>query len=102
MESRPYAAEEVLSFDRIRRAIVNRVVETAEHALEKGAPLDRQNLAELVTQEWKAVKDAVRTSPLAKERARERIRGLVGGILDGHFKSDRAELEALGVQEKTI
>lgn len=102
MESHPYAAEEVLSFDRIRRALVNRVVEAAELALEKGSPLDRQRLDELVTQEWKAVKDAVRTSPSAKERARERIRGLVGGILDGHLRSDRAELESLGVQEKTI
>lgn len=102
MESRPYAGEEILSFDRIRRAIVNRVVETAEHALEKGAPLDRQNLAELVTQEWKAVREAVRASPTAREKARERLRQLVGGILDGHLRSDRAELEALGVQEKTI
>jgi len=102
MESRPYAAEEVLSFDRIHRAIVNRVIETAGQALEKGAPLDRQKLAELVGQEWTAVREAVRASPTAREKARERLRQLVGDILDGHLKSDRGELESLGVQEKTI
>ncbi len=102
MASRPYAGEEVLTFDRIRRAIINRVVESAEQALEQGTPLNRQHLAAAVADEWKAAKDAVRSSPTAKEKARERIRQAISGILDSHVTSDRSELESLGVQDKTV
>ncbi|MBI2957232.1 MAG: hypothetical protein HYY32_00165 [Chloroflexi bacterium] len=102
MPSRPYAGEEVLTFDRIKRAVTNRVVEAAEQGLEEGMPFDRQRLTALVVEEWKSVKEAVRSSPAAKERARERMRQLVAGILDSHAASDKSELESLGVQEKNL
>ncbi|MBI2858166.1 MAG: hypothetical protein HYX90_03715 [Chloroflexi bacterium] len=102
MPSRPYAGEEVLTFDRIRRGVTNRVLEVASKALDEGSPLDRQHLLAAVTEEWKAVKEAVRNSPSAREKARERIRMSISGILDNHVKSDRGELESLGVQDKNI
>lgn len=100
--SRPYAVEELLSFDRMKRAVGARVVETAEQALEQGSPLDQQRLADLTTQEWKAAKEAVRNSPAAREAAREHMQKVISQLVDDMIKSDKAELEALGVQEKTI
>jgi len=99
---RPYAVEELLSFDRMKRAVGARVVEMAEQALEEGAPLDQQKLSELTAQEWKIAKDAVRSSPAAREAAREHMQKVISQLVDDMIRSDKAELEALGVQEKTI
>lgn len=100
--SRPYAVEELLSFDRMKRAVSARVIEMAEQALEQGSPLDQQKLAELTTQEWKVAKEAVRSSPAAREAAREHMQKVISQLVEDMIKSDKAELEALGVQEKTI
>ena len=99
---RPYAVEELLSFDRMKRAVGARVVEMAEQALEEGAPLDQQKLADLTAQEWKIAKEAVRASPAAREAAREHMQKVISQLVDDMIRSDKAELEALGVQEKTI
>ncbi|MBI2858361.1 MAG: hypothetical protein HYX90_04715 [Chloroflexi bacterium] len=99
---RPYAVEELLSFDRMKRAVGARVVEIAEKSLEEGTPLDQQKLAELTSQEWKYAKEAVRSSPAAREAAREHMQKVIGQIVDDMIRSDKSELEALGVQEKTI
>lgn len=102
MASRPYSGEEVLTFDRIRRAVTNRVVEAAEQALEHGNPLDKQKLMALVVEEWKTIKEAVRNSPTAREKARERMRAIVSSMLESHVSSDKGELENLGVQERSL
>ncbi|MEW6033285.1 MAG: hypothetical protein AB1603_00325 [Chloroflexota bacterium] len=102
MASRPYAVEEVISFDRMKRAVTSRVVEAAEKALEEGMPLDQRRLAELTDQEWKAAKEAVRSSPAAREAAREHMQRIVSQLIEDKIKSDKAELEALGVQEKSL
>lgn len=102
MDSHPYAAEEVLSFDRIKRAVTSRVVEVAEASLVRGAPLDRDKLAELTEKEWKSVKEAVRSSPAARERAREYMMRKTSEIMDTLISKDKAELEDLGVREKFL
>lgn len=102
MTTHPYAGEELLTFDRIKRAVTSRVVEVAEKALEEGAPLDRQRLSDAVAEEWKAMKEAVRQSPAAKERARERLRLITAGLLEGAVNKDKAELESFGVKEKYL
>ncbi len=99
---RPYAVEELLSFDRMKRAVGARVVEQAEKSLEEGAPLDQQKLTDLTNQEWKVAKEAVRSSPAAREAAREHMQKVIAQLVDEMIKSDKAELEALGVQEKSI
>ena len=102
MASRPYAGEEILTFDRIKRAVTTRVVEAAEPALLDGTPLDRQQLLELTKQEWKAVKEAVRSSPAAREKARQYMEQVVAGLLESTLKADWSELEAMGVQDKPL
>ncbi|MBI2855111.1 MAG: hypothetical protein HYX87_09375 [Chloroflexi bacterium] len=102
MASRPYAVEELLSFDRMKRAVMGRVVDAAEKALEEGAPFDQQKLADLTAQEWKAAKEAVRNSPAAREAAREHMEKIVAQMVEDMLRSDKAEMEALGVQEKSI
>lgn len=102
MASRPYAGEEVLSFDRIKRAVTSRVLEIAEPAIDGGRPLDNEKLAELIDQEMKAVKAAVLSSPAAREEARKRIGKVVGGMIEGMEQTDKSELEDLGVKEKYI
>ena len=83
MPGNPYAGEELLTFDRIKRAVTKRAVDAAEIMITAGTPLDRQKLAELTASEWKAAKEAVRTSPIAKEAAKERMRNRVHSMLDG-------------------
>ncbi len=100
MPGRPYLVEEILTFDRIKRAITNRVVDAAAPSLEEGMPLGREKLTELTRQEWKAAKEAVWASPAAKEKAREYMRKVVSGLLDKQINSDKAELESLGVVDK--
>jgi len=102
MASRPYAVEEILSFDRMKRAVMARVVDIAEKSLDEGLPLDKQKLTELTIEEWKAAKEAVRSSPAAREAARRHMEKVVTQMVEDMMKSDRAELEALGVQEKPI
>lgn len=102
MVNRSYSPEELLSFDRLRRAVMHRVVEKAEQALAEGAPLDQNTLSELTAEEWKKAKDAVRSSPAAREAAKEHMQRLIGEMVDDLMRSDKAELDALGVQEKTI
>jgi hypothetical protein len=102
MASRPYAAEEVLSFDRISRAVTSRVLDAVEPSLQQGLPVGKERLTELATQEWKAMREAVMASPMARERALEYMRRVIGGLVDAKIMSDKGELEDLGVQEKYV
>ena len=102
MANRSYSPEELLSFDRLRRAVMHRVIAKAEQALVEGTPLDQKKLSELTAEEWKNAKEAVRSSPSAREAAKEHMQRLIGEMVDDLMKSDKAELDALGVQEKTI
>jgi hypothetical protein len=86
----------------MKRAVMNRVVEAAEKALEEGAPLDQQKLSDLTNEEWKIAKEAVRNSPAAREAAREHMQKIVNQMVDDLSKSDKPEMEALGVQERSI
>ena len=100
MDSRPYEAEEVLSLDRIKRAVASRVTEAAEASLKQGVPFDVGNLAELTENELESIKEAIQSSEAAKEKAREYMQSKVSEIVDGFINKHKAELEALGVPEK--
>ena len=102
MAGRPYAAEELLSFGRLRRAVTKRVVEMAESALNAGTPFDQAKLAGLTAQEWKAAKEAARSSPAARQAAHEHMLRIVGSMVDQKVKDEKGELEALGVEDRTI
>lgn len=88
-DSNDYAVEELLTFERLKRAVTKRAADEAGLMIQKGTPLDRQKLAELTAREWKAAKDAVRASPIAKEKAKERMRTLVHSMLDDVVETEQ-------------
>lgn len=102
MTSRPYAVEEVLTFDRLKRAVTGRVTDAAVHALEQGAPVDQQKLRDLLAEEWMGMKETVRSSPAARVKAREYMERVAAGLVDNLINSDKGELENLGVVEKYL
>ena len=102
MENSHYAPEEILSFDRMKRAVVSRIVETASRQMEAGVPLDRDKLLEMATDEWKAAKDFVRFSFNSTGKLREYARQQVSQLVQDMIEADRAELEALGVRDTVI
>ncbi|MFC1919580.1 hypothetical protein ACFLWX_02170 [Chloroflexota bacterium] len=102
MKRRPYATEEVLSFYRMKRAVVRRVVEMAEKELEEGIPLDRDKLEQLTIEEWKAAKDAAWSSFDLSGKRLEYVKHNISQLLRGIIEEDRAELEALGVQDTPL
>lgn len=98
----PYSEQELLSFDRLKRAVMNRVLDRAEDFLEEEFPLGNDRTNELVKDEWKRAKEAVRSSPAAREAYRKYLETIVNEQVDGFIKSDKEELGAMGVEEKSI
>ncbi len=100
--SRPYEDQELLSFDRLRRAVMNRIIERAEALMDVEFPLSQERQDTLVAEEWEQAKIAVRSSPAAKEAYRKYLEQTMGGKLEDHMKRDKEELGAMGVQEKSL
>ena len=98
----PYATEELLSFDRIKRAVIGRVVDRAEGLMEEEFPLSPERTSSLISEEWQRVKEAVRSSPLAREAFRKHLESTITGEIDNLVTSDRDELKSLGVVEKSL
>lgn len=98
----PYAPEEFLSFDRLKRAVMKRVVSRAESLMEDEFPLEPQRIEELVAEEWQRCKEELRVSPAAREAYRKYLERTISEKVDSKIKSDKAELEALGVAEKSL
>ena len=98
----PYSEQELLSMDRLKRAVMNRVLDVAEAMMEEEFPLSTEKASELVKEEWIRAKDAVRSSPAAREAYRKHLEKVINEQVDEHIKSDKAELGAMGVVEKSI
>jgi len=98
----PYSPEEILSFDRIKRAMTGRVLDRIEELWQGKQPLTVEQMNEVITSEWQRVKDAVRSSPAAREAFRKYLERTVSEQIDKLMKEDRAELESLGVVEKSL
>ena len=101
-EGQPYSPEEILSFDRIRRAMTSRVLDRIEELWQGKQPLSVEQVNEVIASEWQRVKDAVRSSPAAREAFRKYLEHTVSEQVDKLVKEDRAELESLGVVEKSL
>ncbi|MEW6034610.1 MAG: hypothetical protein AB1603_07130 [Chloroflexota bacterium] len=95
MSGDAYKLHELLTLGRIRRAVRRRVMAKAESMAMPGVPLDRAKLEELTEQEWQELKAAVKSSPMAKEAAREQIRHTVSSILDDVAKADKEQGQGL-------
>ena len=98
----PYSAEEILSFDRIKRAMTGRVLDRIEDLWQGKQPIGVDQMNEVIADEWQRVKEAVRSSPAAREAFRKYLERTVSEQIDKLMKDDRAELESLGVVEKSL
>lgn len=101
-EPKPYTEQELLSFDRIKRAVVNRVIDRAEAMMDEEFPLKPGTQEAITEEEWKRAKEAVKASPIAKEAYRKYLEKFVGEKVDVLIKTDRDELSKMGVVEKSI
>ena len=98
----PYSAEEILSFDRIKRDMTSRVLDRIEDLWQGKQPIGVDQMNEVIADEWQRVKEAVRSSPAAREAFRKYLERTVSEQIDKLMKDDRAELESLGVVEKSL
>ena len=98
----PYRPEEILSFDRIRRAMTTRVLDRIEELWEGRQPISVEQVNEVIASEWQRVKDAVRSSPAAREAFRKYLERTVSEQIEKLMKEDKTELESLGVVEKSL
>jgi len=98
----PYAMEEILSFDRIKRAMTSRVLDRIEELWQGKQPISVEQINEVIADEWRRVKEAVRSSPAARDALRKYMERTVAEQIDKLMKSDRAELESMGVVEKSL
>src|SRR4030042_1482380 len=101
-EGQPYTPEEMLSFDRIRRAMTSRVLDRIEELWQGKQPLSVEQVNEVIASEWQRVKDAVRSSPAAREAFRKYLERTVSEQIERLMKDDKTELESLGVVEKSL
>jgi len=99
---RPYANEEFLSFDRLKRAVTSRVLDRAERLMGEEFPLSPERIAELTTEEWQRAKDALQSSPGAREAFRKYLEGTVGVKVDNLIQAEKDYLSAMGVAEKSL
>jgi hypothetical protein len=95
----PYAEQELLSFERLKRAVMNRTLDRAET---EDFPISAERTAELTREEWQRAKEAVRSSPAAREAFRKHLEGMVSDEVDTLIKTDKSELGAYGVAEKSL
>ncbi len=98
----PYEPEVFLSFDRLKRAVMKRVLDRAEQLMEGHFPIEPERIEGLVSEEWQQAKEALKSSPAAREAFRKYLQRTVGEQIDRRIKTDKAELEALGVAEKSL
>ena len=98
----PYTPEEILSFDRIKRAMTSRVLDRIEDLWQGKQPISVEQMNEVIADEWQRVKEAVRSSPVAREAFRKYLERTIAEQIDKLMKSEKAELESLGVVEKGL
>ncbi|TET41687.1 MAG: hypothetical protein E3J66_04960 [Dehalococcoidia bacterium] len=99
---RPYRWEEVLSFDRLRRAMMGRVLDKVESLWQGNEPISPQQISEAITDEWEKVKEAVRSSPAARDAFRKFLERTVSEEIDKLIQRDKTELESFGVVERSL
>ena len=100
--SRSYEDQELLSIDRLKRAVMNRIIERAEALMDEEFPLKDERLEQLFIDEWHQAMIAVRNSPQAKEAYKKWLESKMVGMLDSQIKEDREQLNSMGVQDKSL
>ncbi len=98
----PYATEEILSFDRIKRAMTARVLDRIEDLWQGKQPINAEQIDEVIVDEWQRVREAVQASPAAREAFRKYLECTVSEQVSKLLQENKAELESLGVAEKNL
>jgi hypothetical protein len=101
-EGQAYSPEEILSFDRIKRAMTSRILDRIEELWQGKQPISVEQVNEVISSEWQRVKDAVRSSPAARDAFRKYLERTVSEQVEKLMKEDKTELESLGVVEKSL
>ena len=101
-KEQPYSWEEVLSFNRLKRAMAGRVLDRIQAIWQGNEPISPEQINEVINDEWQKVKQAVRSSPAAKEAFRKHLERTISEQIDKLVQRDKAELETLGVVEKSL
>lgn len=99
-----YSEQEILSFDRLKRAVVSRVHKRATAIAGEGEEfmLGKDKTAQMVNEEWTRAKEAVRSSSNARENLQKDWESYVDAEVSKLVKSDKDELSSMGVLEKSI
>lgn len=99
---RPYRWEEVLSFDRLKRAMMGRVLDKVETLWQGDEPISPEQISQAISDEWQKVKEAVRSSPAARDAFRKFLERTVSEEIDKLIQRDKSELESFGVVERSL
>ena len=97
-----YSWEEVFSFDRLKRAMTAKALNRIESMWQGKEPISPEQISEVISDEWRKVKEAVRSSPAAREAFRKYLEHTVSDEIDKLIRKDKAELESLGVVERSL
>lgn len=99
---RPYRWEEVLSFDRLKRAMMGRVLDKVETLWQGDEPISPEQISQAISDEWQKAKETVRSSPAARESFRKFLERTVSEEIDKLIQRDKSELESFGVVERSL
>jgi len=97
-----YTWEEIFSFDRLKRAMTARALDRIEQMWQGNEAISPEQISEVINDEWQKVKQAVRSSPAAREAFRKYLEHTVSEEVDKLIQKGRAELESLGVVERSL
>jgi hypothetical protein len=98
----PYRWEEVLSFDRLKRAMMGRILDRIETLWQGDEPISPEQISQAIGDEWQRVKETVRSSPAAREAFRKFLERTVSEEIDKLIQRDKTELESFGVAERSL
>jgi hypothetical protein len=99
-----YLEEEILSLDRLKRAVVNRVCKRAMAMTGEGEEymLGQDKTAEIIQEEWARAKEAVKSSKAARENMKKDWDAFVDTEVNKLIRNEKDELSSMGVLEKSI
>jgi len=73
-----------------------------ENVYEENKTISPEQIREVISNEWQKVKEAVRSSPAAREAFRKYLERTISEEIDKLIQKDKAELESLGVVERGL
>jgi hypothetical protein len=99
-----YLEEEIISLDRLKRAVVNRVYKRAVAMAGEGEEyiLGQDKTSEIIREEWARAKEAVKSSKAARVNMKKDWDAFVDTEVNKLIRNEKDELSSMGVLEKSI